>query len=335
VLRLLIRRAFFAVFVLWGVSVITFLLSHVVPGDPARMIAGPHANAATLANVRAQYGLDKPLPEQYVRYAGKLLGGDFGQSFVTFRPVGTDLVSYLPASLELAIFALVVGSILGIVIGSVSAIQRGKPLDTAGRLVGGLGLAVPSFWLAMLFQILFYSHLHWLPFGGRLDIDATPPPTHTHFLLVDSLIAGQLGTFVDSLRHLVLPGMTLAVGVTGLMVRISRTSMLEVLSEDYMRTAKSKGISRLRIFGRHSLRNAMLPVVTVLGLEFGYLAGGIFLVENIFAWPGIGRYAFQAILNSDYNALMAVTLVIAAIYIAANFLVDVLYTFLDPRVRLA
>lgn len=332
-IRLVARRVVFGAFVLLGITLITFVLSHVVPGDPARLVAGPHATAEAIARIRALYGLDRPLPIQYGRYMLALARGDFGISLVTRRPVGTDLATFLPATLELAIVALVAGSILGAIVGVVSALRRGTATDGAARLFALLGLSVPAFWVAMLLQLTFYSHLHWLPFGGQLDTGVAPPPRVTGFLTVDCVIAGRVGTCADAWRHLVLPAVTLAVGVAGLMARVVRTSMLEVLSEDYMRTARSKGLSSARILFRHALRNALLPPVTILGLEFGLLAGGVLLVEMIFAWPGLGRYTYQAIIDSDYNAIISVTLVLAFFYVVANVIVDIVYTLIDPRIR--
>lgn len=333
--RLIARRLLFMVFVLWGVTLMTFFLSRVAPGDPARLIAGPRANAEALANIRALYGLDRPLIVQYGRYMSDLAHGDLGSSFVTRRPVAEDLRDFFPATLELAMYALAVGSILGVGMGVVTAMRRGSAVDFAGRFLAIGGLSMPAFWLAMLFQLFFFSGLGWLPFGGRLETGAASPPQVTGLFTVDSLIAGQFGTFLDAVRHLVLPVTTLALAEIGLMTRIVRTSMLEVLGEDYIRTAESKGLSRARVLFRHALRNALLPAVTVLGLELGLLAGGVFLVETIFAWPGIGRYAYDAIRASDYNATMGVTLVVAVVYVGVNLIVDVAYLYLDPRIRYA
>jgi peptide/nickel transport system permease protein len=331
--RLLVRRLIFLVFVLWGVTLITFFLARVAPGDPARLIAGPHANADALANIRKIYGLDRPLLVQYGKYMADLSHGNLGTSFVTRRAVSSDLNSFLPATLELALYALVLGSALGLVVGVIASMRRESAIDVGSRFVAIAGLSIPAFWLAMLFQLLFYSRLGWLPFGGRLDTGAVPPPHLTGFFTIDSLLAGRIGTFTDAARHLVLPVVTLALAEIGLMARIVRTSMLDVLGEDYIRTAHSKGLSGRRVLFRHALRNALLPAVTVLGLEFGLLAGGVFLVETIYAWPGVGRYAYDAIRASDYNATLGVTLVVAMIYVGLNLVVDVVYLYLDPRIR--
>jgi peptide/nickel transport system permease protein len=331
--RLLIRRLFFLVFVLWGVTLVTFFLARVAPGDPARLIAGPHANADALAHIRRIYGLDRPLLVQYGKFMADLAHGNLGTSFVTRRPVSSDLGSFLPATLELSFYALILGSLLGVVVGVIASMRRGSKVDVGARFAAIAGLSVPAFWLAMLFQLLFYSRLKWLPFGGRLDTGATAPPHITGLFTIDSLITGHFGLFAEAARHLVLPVVTLALAEVGLMARIVRTSMLEVLGEEYIQTAHSKGLTRRRVLVNHALRNALLPAVTVLGLEFGLLAGGVFLVETIFAWPGIGRYAYDAIRASDYNATLGVTLIVALIYVGINLFVDVVYLYLDPRIR--
>ena len=331
--RLLLRRLLFMVFVLWGVSLFTFFLARVAPGDPARLIAGPHANAEAIANIRALYGLDQPIPVQYVQYVTGLLHGDFGTSFVTRRPVATDLLTYLPATLELSIFALLVGSTTGLLLGVLAATRVGTVVDKAARFVAVAGLSMPAFWLAILLQLIFYSTLKALPLANRLDVGMAAPPQVTGFMTIDSLLAGQWGTFAAAVRHLILPVLTLALAEVGLMARVVRTSMLEVVGSDFIRTAEAKGLRPRRVLVRHTLRNALLPAVTIVGLETALLAGGVFLVEEIFAWPGVGRYAFDAIRSSDYNAIMGFTVIGAVFYVVINLVVDILYLALDPRIR--
>jgi peptide/nickel transport system permease protein len=331
--RLILRRLMFVVFVLWGVTLITFFLARVAPGDPARLIAGPHANAAAVENIRRIYGLDKPVWVQYARYMGDLFRGNLGTSFVTRRGVRADLNTFLPATIELALYALLFGSLIGVLVGTIAAVRRGTAVDAGARFLAIGGLSMPAFWLAMLFQLIFYSRLGWLPFGGRLGTGAIPPPHITGMITIDALLTGRFGTFLEAVKHLALPVTTLALAEIGLIARIVRTSLLEELGEDYIRTARAKGVSGARVLLRHGLRNALLPAVTVLGLEFGLLAGGVFLVETIFAWPGIGRYAYDAIRASDYNATMGVTLVVAFLYVGINLVVDIVYLYLDPRIR--
>ena len=331
--RYVVRRLGFTVFVLWSVTLITFFLSRVVPGDPARLIAGPRAHPDAVAHIRTEYGLDRPIAVQYADYLRRLLRGDLGTSFSTRQPVRTDLATFFPASIELAVYALLLGSLVGILVGTVAALRRGSALDVAGRLTATGGVSMPAFWLAMLLQLVAYSRLRVLPFGGRLATGVPAPPKVTGLYTVDSLLAGQWYTFRDAVTHLILPITTLGLAVMGLTARIVRTSVLDVLGEDYVRTARAKGLSRWRVLVRHILRNALLPPVTVLGLQFGLLAGGVFLVETIFAWPGVGRYAYDALRASDYNAIMGGTIVIAVVYVVVNLLVDLAYLAVDPRIR--
>lgn len=331
--RLITRRLAFMIFVLWGVTLVTFVLSRVVPGDPARLLAGPHASPAAVERVRQIYGLDDPLVSQYAHYMGDLLHGNLGYSFVTGRGVRADIAATLPATLELAGYALILGFLAGVLVGTVSALRRGKLSDTGGRAVAIFAISLPAFWLALLLQLLFHTHLGWFPLGQRLSASTVPPPQITGFVTVDSLLTLNLHAYADAMWHLALPVIVLAAGVFGLIVRIVRSSVIEASGEDYIRTAKAKGLRGSRVIRKHTLRNALLPAVTVLGLEFGYLAGGVFVVESVFQWPGLGNYAFKAIQASDYNAMLGATLVIAVIYVVTNLVVDVAYLFLDPRIR--
>lgn len=327
------RRLVFTVFVLWGVTLVTFFLSRVVPGNPARLMAGPQASPSAIAHIGRLYGLNDPLFVQYGRYMRDLFQGNLGYSFLTRRNVRTDIATYLPATIELAGYALVLGFVLALITGTAAAYRRGKATDAVGRLTAIAGLSLPVFWLALLLQLLFSTQLGWLPLGGRLSPGMAPPPHITGLLTIDSLLTGNFAIFVNAVEHLVLPVVVLAAGVYGLMVRIMRTSVIDALGEEYVRTAQAKGLSRWRVLRRHVLRNALLPAVTVLGLEFGLLAAGVFVVESVFQWPGIGNYAFQAIQANDYNATIGATLVIAVIYVVINLIVDIVYLYLDPRIR--
>lgn len=331
----IVRRLGFVVLVLFGVTILTFFLARVVPSDPARLLAGPRASSEAVEEIRHLRGLDRPLWEQYGSYMQALLRGDLGQSLVTRRPVTTDLATFLPATLELILYALVIGSVLGLAVGVLSAVRPGGAIDIAGRFVAIGGLSVPNFWVALLLQFAFFSLLPVLPFGGRLDTGVSAPATITGLHTIDALVTGRFDLFVQALTHLILPVVTLALAEMGLAARVTRASMLEVLGQDYIRTARAKGLAEWRVYLRHALRNALLPVVTILGLEFGLLLSGTVLVESIFAWPGLGRYMAEAISSSDYNAIMGVTIVVTAGYVLINLVVDLLYAYFDPRVRLA
>ncbi len=332
--QLVARRLAFLVLVLLGVSLITFLLSHVVPADPARLFAGPRASAATVEQLRHQLGFDLPVWQQYGRYLGGLLHGDFGDSLTSHRPVADDLRDYLPATIELTLAAIVIILVVGVPLGVISAVWHDSPVDALGRAISITGVAIPAFWLGLMAQLVLFDQLGWLPEGQRLDQNTVPPPRVTGLYTVDSLLHGNLALFAQSVWHILLPAAVLGYGSLAVVTRMVRASMLEVLSQDYLRTARSKGLRQWTIVVRHALRNALLPATTVMGLQIGLLLGGALLVEEVFSWPGIGRYATQATLASDYNAIMGVTLVAAAIYVVVNLGVDLLYMVLDPRVSL-
>ena len=330
--RLIVRRLFFLVFVLLGLSLITFGLSHIVPGDPARLMAGPRASKSAVAKIREKYGLDDPVPVQYVNYVKGIFRGDLGTSFTTRRPVLDDLKRYLPATLELGLVAFIMSTLIGIPLGVISSVKRDKLPDHVARFISISGLALPVFWLAIMAQFIFFGRLGWLPDGARIPIGTDPPPNVTGMYTLDSLLAGDWGLFKLSVTHLILPATVLAYGSLAVITRMVRGGMLEVLNQDYIRTARAKGMSPNNVIYGHALKNAMLPTVTSLGLQIGLLLSGAFLVEIVFSWPGIGRYAVEAIQRLDYNATMATTLIIALIFVLMNLVVDILYLFLDPRI---
>jgi len=332
-LRFLIRRLLLLIFVLWGISLITFVLARVVPADPARLIAGPRASPESLEGVRKEYGLDRPVTEQYLNYLGGLLRGELGRSFSSRRQVTEDLRAFFPATAELALASLVIALLLGVPLGLVAAIRRNSWVDYAGRLFATVGLALPPFWVGLMAQLVFYSGLTLLPVGERLSQDVATPPFFTGLYTVDSLLSGQFSTFGDAIYHLILPAAVLSFSTTAVFVRLVRSTLLEVLAFDYMRTARAKGLAARVIILRHALRNALLPVLTIGGLQLGLLLSGTLLVESIFSWPGLGRYSAQSIVSADYNGIMGVTLVLGAIYLLVNTVVDLLYVWLDPRIH--
>ncbi len=330
--RLIVRRIIFLVFVLFGLSLLTFGLSHIIPGDPARLMAGPRAGQSTVDKIREQYGLNDPLPQQYATYVRNLARGDLGTSFTTRRPVVEDLKRYLPATIELGAVAFVMSTLIGIPLGVISSVRRDKLPDHIARFVSISGLAMPVFWLAIMAQFIFFGRLGWLPDGARIPIGMEPPPAVTRMYTIDSLLAGDWEMFRTTLIHLIMPATVLAYGSLAVITRMVRSGMLEVLNQDYIRTARAKGISPRGVIFGHAVKNAMLPTVTSLGLQIGLLLSGAFLVEIVFSWPGIGRYAVEAIQRLDYNATMATTLVIALVFVLMNLVVDILYLFLDPRI---
>ena len=332
-IRLIIRRLAYLILVLFGMSVITFSVSHIVPADPIRTIAGQRATKETIELYRKKYGMDKPLPVQYFIYIKNLLRGDLGESIISRRKVLDDIKDYFPATLELVGFSMLLALIIGLPLGVRSARKRGRLTDHSFRLFAVLGVSMPIFWLGLVNQLIFYGKLEVLPIDGRLDTFLIAPARVTGLYLIDSLIAGDMEVFWDALKHLLLPGMTMAFGILAVITRMTRTSMLECLNQDYIRTARSKGLKNYRITYIHALKNAAPPILTVVGLQTGFLLAGDFLAETIFNWPGIGRYGVTAITNMDFPAIMGVTLLISLIYVLVNLVVDILYTFFDPRIR--
>jgi peptide/nickel transport system permease protein len=327
------RRLLLLVPVLFGVSLLTFVLSHVVPGDPSRLLAGTHAGPAQVQAVRHAYGLDRPLPAQYVAYISNLAHGDFGTALHTQRAVSDDLRAFLPATMELGLAAILLAAIIGVPLGTLAAVGRNRLPDHLTRLLALSGVSLPVFWVALVLQILLYYNLGLFPSGGRLDPTLTPPRGITGFYLIDSLLTARLDLFANAVWHLALPATVLSLGPLAVVMRITRSSMLEALAKHYIRTARAKGVRRWDVVVRHALRNALLPTVTVIGLQFGYLLGGAVLVEYIFSWPGIGLYTAESITASDYPAIMGVTIVVALLYVLLNLLVDLCYMLLDPRIR--
>ncbi|MDQ7827408.1 MAG: ABC transporter permease [Armatimonadota bacterium] len=319
--------------VLVGVSALTFFIAHVVPADPVLVALGEHAREDQIQAYRRAYGLDRPVLVQYLLYMGRLAQGDLGVSIRTRRPVADDLREFLPATIELGTAAWVVALLLGVPAGIVSAIYKDRLFDHLCRIAALMGASMPVFWLGLLLLGNVYYRLRWLPGPGRLDIALSPPPSRTGLLLVDALLAGDGAVFGNALLHLVLPGLTLGLFSTAVVARMTRSAMLEVLYQDYVRTAWAKGLPGRRVVLRHALRNAMIPTLTIIGIAFGNLLSGAVLTETVFAWPGLGRYATTSAVSLDFPAVVGVTLVAAVIYTLVNLVVDLLYVRLDPRVR--
>jgi peptide/nickel transport system permease protein len=318
-----------------GISLVVFLLSHAVPSDPvvANLSQRNLDNAEMVAEFRAKWGLDQPLHKQYLTYLKNLLRGDLGVSLRTQRPVLDDLLRYFPATIELAVFGMIFAVFFGMIFGIISAIKRNTLTEQILRGVSIFGVSVPSFWLALILLFVFYLSLGIAPGPGRVSSRISPPAHITGFFVIDALAGGDFGLFLDVIRHLVLPGACLGMFTMGLITRTTRSSLLEVLSLDFVRTARAKGLQEKDVIRKHALGNALLPVVTVIGMGFSNLLSGMVLVETIFAWPGIGQYAFQSAQNLDFPAIVGVSLLIALNHVVINLAIDILYGFLDPRVR--
>ena len=333
ILNFLFRRFIGIIAVMIGVSLITFAISHVIPADPVAAALGDHATDSQIAAFRAEYGLDKPLVDQYVIYVSGLAHGDLGTSIRTRRPVIDDLRDFFPATFELSLAALLISILFGIPAGIISSLARNRLPDHIVRVFSLLGGSLPIFWLGLILIGIFYTQLGWLPVGGRIDDFIKPPQTITGLYVVDSLITGNIAALQSSIVHLILPALTLGYYSTAVIARITRSSMLEVLSQDYMRTARAKGLRERVVVVRHGLRNALIPTLTIIGVTFGSLLSGAVLTETIFTWPGLGRYATASAINLDFPAVMGVTLLAAIIYTLANLAVDLGYHVLDPRIQ--
>ena len=331
-LTLLRKRLLGLLLVVFGVSLITFTISHLIPGDPARLIAGDRASDALVAGIRHQLGLDLPLYQQYGRYVLDLVQGDLGTSIRTNRPVLEDLQAFFPATLELALVALFLAILVGVPLGVLSAVYHNRAIDQIARTLAVTGISTPAFWLGLGAIVLFYGHLGWLPGGGRLSEGLTPPSTITGFYLIDALLAGNFSLFVDALKHLILPAATLGYVTLGVISRQIRSAMLDQLGEDYIRTARAYGLSKWTVILRHALPNALIPSFTVLGLTLGDLLYGAVLTETVFAWPGMGAYVVKSIQSLDFPAVMGFAILVSFIYVLLNMAIDLLYRVIDPRI---
>src|SRR5262245_8951018 len=322
---------------LLGITLLSFLLSQAVPADPVTANLGEQAasDPQIVAAFRREWGLDRPLPEQYGMYVWNLVRGNFGVSISTRQPVLLDLRQRFPATIELAVVAMSLSILVGIPVRILSAVRRDSLLDQLTRVASLVGVSMPIFWLGLVALLIFYAWLGWAPAPGRLGATVAAPPLVTGFLLVDALLAGRPRAALDALHHLALPAVVLSTYNLGVLARLMRGSTLDVLGEDYVRTARAKGLDERAVTLRHAARNALIPVVTVIGLGFGRLLSGAVVIESVFAWPGLGLYAFRSATSLDFPAIMGVGIVIATVYLVANLVVDVAYAFIDPRVQVA
>ncbi len=332
-LRFVVRRLIQLIPILLGLSIILFAWVHALPGGPAEGLLGERATPARIAQVRHDYGLDRPLYVQYGAYMNRTVRFDFGQSIATQRSVSGEIQRRFPATVELSLAAMVFAIGLGIPLGFLAAKRVNGPSDHFSMAGSLLGISIPVFFLAYLLKYVFAVKLHWLPSTGRLDpVREVAHPTG--FYVVDAIVTLDWGAFTDAFRHLILPGIALGTIPLAIVTRITRAAVLEVSNEDYVRTAESKGLRRRVIDGRHVLRNAMLPVATVIGLQTGLLLSGAVLTEIVFAWPGMGSYLYEATFNRDFPVLEGGILFLAVVFVMVNLLVDVSYGLLDPRIRL-
>jgi len=334
-LTFLIQRVLYSVFVLLGLSVVIFVISRIVPGDPARMALGPQAPKEVVASLRARMHLNDPIPVQYGIWLRDAVTGNFGTSLVTRRPVASDIRQFFPATLELALYAGLLMSVGGIALGTVSARYKDKWVDNLVRIFAYTGTVTPSFVFGIVFLLTFGYLLQWLPTLGRLSQDTPPPPVVTGLMTVDTLLVGDLGAFVDALKHIIMPAVSLAIPALGQEARITRATMSDNLGKDYIAAERALGISEREIMWRFLLKPSLIPTVSILGLDFAVTISNAFLVELLFNWPGISRYGVQTMLNKDLNPITAVVLTLGLVFVVVNILVDLVVGGLDPRIRLS
>src|SRR4051812_30265243 len=334
-LSIILRRMFLAIPSLIGVVIVTFLLTRAMPGDPAAYFAGPAATKEAIEQIRTKLGLDQPLLVQFTRYVGELAHGDLGTSLTTGQPVAAEIRARLPASAELTLLGLIVSVAIAVPLGIMAAVRPGSLIDHTCRIVTTAGVSLPVFFTGLILVYVFYYLLGWAPAPlGRLDVFYSAPPTVTGFYMIDSLIAGDPETFIASLKQLILPALTLGIFSLAPIARMTRASMLAVLSSDFVRTARASGLSPGTVIVTYAFRNAMLPVITTLSMVFSFLLGANVLVEKVFAWPGIGSYAVEALISSDFAPVQGFVLTMAVMYVLLNLMIDILYGVIDPRVRL-
>ena len=330
--RYLLRRLALTIPILLGVSLLVFLMLHSAGGDPAQSILGARADPESIAKLRQELGLDRPLLVQYVAFLSGAVRGDFGRSYRSNTPVTTEIAARFPATIELAIAAMAIAVVTGVVFGTLAAVRRHSILDYVSSTVVLLGVSIPTFWLGLILIIIFGLWMRWLPISGRVDPRLGADPS-LPFLTLASILNGNWAVAKDALRHLILPALTLAAWPAAIVARMTRASLIESLGQDYVRTARGKGLPEQLIVVGHAARNALLPVLTVVGLEFGTLLGGAVVTETIFSWPGLGQLTVTAIEARDYQMVQGVVVLLGAVFVLLNLLVDVLYAVLDPRIR--
>ncbi|NDW47885.1 ABC transporter permease [Ruegeria sp. PrR005] len=332
-LYFILRRIVLLFPVVIGLTVIMFAIARLLPGDPVALAAGPNATQAEIEALAREFGLDQPIWTQYANYVAGLVQGDLGTSLLTRRPVAADIAAYLPATLELVFAAMFIAVIVGIPLGLVTAVWRNRWPDYLSQILAIGAISMPRFFLGLLLQLCFAMWLMWLPLGGRFPIILIPPPTVTGFLTIDSLLAGDMNAFATALRHLAMPAIAMSLSPLATIMRMMRASTIEVMSQDYVTTARALGLPKAKIILKYVARNAVSATLTVTGLYFGWLLGGTVLVETVFDWPGLGLYATKAIISQDMLPVIGVALVIGLLFVLANLAIDLLYGVINPKVR--
>lgn len=330
--KFILQRLIHLIFVFIGVSIVTFCISHVIPGDPARMLVGPHASPEVLEAARQSLGLDKPILTQYALYMEGLAHGDMGISIRTQMPVSGELARYFPATLELTLTAMIIAVVFGIFLGVLSAVHRDSWVDHISRVISMIGVSIPLFWSGVVCLIIFYKVFPIFPASGRLDAFLSPPAHVTGLYIIDGLLEGNMDVVLSAIHHLLLPGICLAYAQLAIIARQVRSGMVDVLEQDYIRTARASGIPKHRIIYHYALKNALIPTVTITGLTIGELLGGAVITETIFGWPGMGKYVMDSIAYLDFPAIMGFTLVVSLGYVIINMVVDMIYNILNPQI---
>lgn len=333
-LSFFVRRLLYIAVMIFGLMVITFLISRVAGGDPARLVAGEDATEATVALIKQEFNLDKPLPQQFYLYLKGFVNGDWGKSIQTSRPVLDDILLYFPATLELIVYTMLLTVALALPLGVISAVYQNTWIDQFTRFFSVSAVAIPSFWAGIIFLWILAGNMDWFPSGGRIDVFSDPPPTITGFYTVDFLLQGNFSGVLDSLWYMVLPVLTLSLPAIASIIRINRAEMLDVLKQDHVTTARAMGLPAYKVILSYALRNAMLPTMAMIGLRFGWMLEGTIIAESVFDWPGIGLYAVDAAIHSDFQAIMGSAIVLGVAFMVINLIVDLLYGLLDPRIRL-
>lgn len=330
--KYIFKRIILLVPVLLGVSILVFVVMHVFTPDPTSIILGQHATTEQVANLRQELGLNDPLYIQYWNFLKNAVVGNLGSSLITKTSVTGEIMARFPATIELAFAAIIIASIFGILIGVISAVKQNTAVDYAGMVIALVGVSMPIFWLGLILIVVFAVGLQWLPVSGRIQLGLEPLRI-TGFYILDSILTGNMEALKSSITHIILPAVALGSYSTAIIARMTRSTMLEVIRQDYIRTARAKGLFERIVICRHALRNALIPIVTVIGLQLGSLLGGAVLTETVFSWPGVGSYTVDAILKSDYPVVQGAVVLMATIFVLVNLIVDILYASLDPRIK--